>query len=132
MPRLAALPAAECWRRLAREYTAVVAFCHEDDVHVMPVNIGVRDHQVWFRTAEGAKLRAARAGARMAVSVQHHVDLDHVGWSLTARGPARVEATGPTGIGAPSVRPWLLTARDGAWVCITVDAITGRRIRSAT
>lgn len=132
VPTLDTLPIAECWARLRGEYTAVLAFCHEHDVHVMPVNVGTRDEQIWFRAAEGVKLRAARDGARMAVSVQHHVELDHGGWSVTARGHARVEEEGPPHGGVPTVRPWMLTARSGQWVCIDVDTITGRQLGGTT
>lgn len=129
MPALGALSPFECWTRLAAEYTALLAFCDDGDVHVMPINLGIQDQQVWFRTAEGTKLRAARDGARMAVSVQHHMDLDHGGWSVTVRGPATVEAEGPPVRGAPPVRPWVLDAREGQWVRVAVDTITGRELR---
>ncbi len=128
MPTLVELPPAECWTRLEAEYTALLAFAHDGDVHTMPVNVCVRDRQVWFRTLEGAKLRAARAGVRMAVAVERHDDLDHHGWSVCARGTARVESEGPPARGAATVRPWRRGAGDGAWVRVAVDTITGRQL----
>ncbi len=128
MPTLGTMEVEDCWARLRGEYTAVLAFCHEADVHVMPVNLCVRGEQVWFRAADGAKLRAARAGSRMAVSVSRHDDLDHGGWSVTARGPATVMADGPPDDGSPAVRPWVLEARDGRWIRVVVDTITGRQL----
>lgn len=131
MPTLVELPSDECWRRLAAEYTALLSFAFEDDVHVVPVNLCVRDRDVWFRTAEGAKLRAARAGVRMAVAVERHDDLTHGGWSVSARGPAGVEQEGPPARDAPTVRPWRRAAGDGAWVRVAVDTITGRQLVGA-
>ncbi len=129
MPTLRALPTSECWSRLGAAYTAVLAFCHDDDVHVMPVNLSVGDEQIWFRTNEGTKLRAARQGARMAVAVHQEAALEHGGWSVTARGPATVVVEGPPRAGGvPTVRPWALDAREGQWVHIAVDAITGREL----
>ena len=131
MPSLAELTPAECWTRLAAAYTAIVAFAHEDDVHVLPVNVCVRDRQVWFRTAEGLKLRAAAAGVRMAVAVERHDEVEHHGWSVCARGPASVEPDGPPRRDAPIVRPWRRDAHDGAWVRVAVDTITGRQLVAA-
>lgn len=132
MPTLRALPTAVCWSRLGAAYTAVLGFCHEDDVHVMPVNLCVWNEQVWFRTNEGVKLRAAREGVRMAVAVHQEAALEHGGWSVTARGPVTVTADGPPRVsGARTVRPWALDAREGQWVRIAVDAITGRELGHA-
>lgn len=128
MPALVELPPAECWTRLAAEYTVLVCFAHDGDVHAMPVNACVRDRQVWFRTTEGVKLRAARAGTRMAVVVERHDDLDHHGWSICARGVAEVDPDGPPARGGPIVRPWRRGARDGTWVRVAVDTITGRQL----
>ena len=131
MPSLAELTPAECWSRLGVEYTAIVAFTHEGDVHGLPVNVCVRDRQVWFRTTEGLKLRAAAAGVRMAVVVERHDEVEHGGWSVCARGPASVEPEGPPRRDAPVVRPWRRGARGGAWVRIAVDTITGRQLVAA-
>lgn len=128
MPTLATLPVVECWTRLAGEYTAMLSFCHDGDVHAMPVNIVVRDRQVWFRAPEGAKLRAARGGTRMALAVHRQDAIDHAGWSVTARGRASVEEDGPPFDGGPPVRPWAMEARNGAWVHVAVDTITGRQL----
>lgn len=128
MPRLAELSTAECWTRLAAEYTALVAFAHEGEVHVLPVNVCVRDHDVWFRAGDGVAQQAARSGARMAVAVERHDDLAHAGWSVAARGDAGVDADGPPAQGAPTVRPWRRGAQQGAWVRVAVDTITGRQL----
>lgn len=128
MPTLAALPVVECWTRLEAEYTAMLSFCHDGDTHAMPVNFCVRDRQLWFRAPEGVKLRAARSGARMALSVHRQDAIEHAGWSVTARGPATVEPEGPSSRGTPTVRPWALEARGGTWVRVAVDTITGRQL----
>lgn len=128
MPTLAHLPASECWTRLAAAYTAVVSFAHEGEVHAMPVNCCVRDQAVWFRTASGVKLRAASSGARMAVTIHAHDELQHSGWSVSARGRASIRPEGPSGDGAPTVRPWLRDAGSGQWVRVDVDTITGRQL----
>lgn len=128
MPHLVDLPPAECWTRLAATSTASLAFALEGDVHVEPVNVCVRDRQVWFRSTDGLKLRAARAGVRMAVAIGAHDDVEHRGWSVTARGPASVEPEGPPAGDRPTVRPWRRDAADGAWVRVAVDTITGREL----
>lgn len=128
MPTLTELSAAASWDRLAAAYTVLLAFAHDGDVHVMPVNAGAHDQQVWFRTTGDNALRAAGAGARMAVAIEHHDAFSHTGWSVTARGPARVAPEGPGTTGQATVRPWRGDARDGTWVCIAVDTITGRQL----
>jgi hypothetical protein len=128
MPSLSALPPVECWARLEAVSTAMLAFAHEGDVHVVPVNICVRDRQVWFRTGEGVKRRAARAGVRMAVALEQHDDLSHGGWSVAARGPASLEPDGPPTRGRPTVRPWRRQAQEGDWVRVAVDTIEGRQL----
>lgn len=128
MPHLAELPPGECWARLEAEYTALLSFAHEHDVHAMPVNICIRDRQVWFRATEGVKLRAARAGVRMALTVEQHDDLTHGGWSVSARGTASTSDQGPPARGRPTVRPWRRGAQQGTWVHVAVDTITGREL----
>lgn len=128
MPRLVDLPPVECWTRLEATSTASVAFVDDQDVHVEPVNVCVRDREVWFRSTDGAKLRAARAGRRMAVAIGAHDDLGHTGWSVTARGPAALAPEGPPDEGRPTVRPWRRDAAQGAWVRVAVDTITGREL----
>ncbi len=132
MPSLAELTPAECWTRLEAEYTALLSFAHEDDLHCLPVNVCVRDRQVWFRSAEGLKLRAARAGVRMAVAVERHDAIEHGGWSVSARGPASVEEEGPPPGRGPIVRPWRRGAAGGAWIRVAVDTITGRQLVAGT
>lgn len=128
MPSLVDLPPVECWSRLEAASTASLAFTFEGDVHVEPVNVCVRHRQLWFRSGHGLKLRAARAGVRMAVAIGSHDDLEHVGWSVTARGPASVDPDGPAAEGRPTVRPWRRDAVGGHWVRIAVDTITGREL----
>ena len=128
MPQLAPLPPVECWHRLEAASTAFAAFTFEGDVHVEPVNVCVRDRQVWFRATDGLRLRAARAGVRVAVAIGAHDDLEHRGWSVTARGAASVDPDGPPARGRPTVRPWRREAMQGAWVRVPVDTITGREL----
>ena len=128
MPVLTELTVDECWARLQAEYTALVAFVHEDDVHVLPVNMSAHDRVIWFLTEAGTKLDAARAGVRMAVAVEWHDDVDHLGWSVTARGPSDVVPEGPGHEDRPVVRPWRRDAQRGQWVRIAVDTITGRQL----
>ena len=127
MPHLAPVPPADCWDMLGRAVTAQVAFWHEDDIHAMPVNIMVRDGQVWFRTRTGGvKHRAASASARMAISVAVvTTGPDHLGVSATVRGPARLAEPPPGGITA---RPWAPEARAGVWVCVDVCTVEGRQL----
>ncbi len=127
MPHLTPVPDVDCWDVLGAAVTAHVSFWHEDEIHAMPVNIMVRDGQIWFRTRpDGVKLRAAAANVRMAVAVTPPPDgLDHLGVSATARGPSRL-AEPP--VGGITVRPWAPDARDGAWVCVDVDTVVGRRL----
>ena len=76
MPHLEPVPERDCWELLGAAVTAQVSFWHEDEIHAMPVNIMVRDGQVWFRTPdEGIKVRAATANVRMAVAVAPPPDL---------------------------------------------------------
>ena len=128
MPILTELTVDECWARLQAEYTALVAFVHDHEIHVQPVNISAHDSSVWFRTQAGTKLDAARAGVRMAVAVEWHDEVDHLGWSVAARGPSQVVPDGPSHEQGMVVRPWRRDAQEGQWVRIAVDTITGRQL----
>jgi len=122
----------EAGRRLRRAHLAVLAFTWDDEIHVMPVNVGVDRNAVWFRAVAGVKLDAATAGIRMAVHIHDSDVVEHGGWSVTARGAAVVDPDGPTTGLLPQVRPWIEPARGGAWVRIPIDRLDGRELASST
>lgn len=107
---------------------AVVCFSWEDEIHAMPVNIGVDATSVWLRSNDGVKLEAACAGVRMAVCIHDSDVLEHAGWSVTVRGPAEVVPEGPLQPLLRQVRPWYTTARNAAWIRVSLDRLDGREL----
>lgn len=93
---------------------------------IFPINIYADDGTILFRTAEGTKLAEIAVNDRVAFETDGYTE--HVGWSVVAKGHARVltslreiEAAEKT-----PLRPWIPTLKYN-FVKIEVDDITGRR-----
>ena len=57
---------------------------------IFPVNYGLVDGHIVFRTAPGSKLAAAARGAVIAFEVDDYDRADRSGWSVLAIGPSEV------------------------------------------
>ncbi|MFF7047232.1 helix-turn-helix domain-containing protein [Streptomyces griseorubiginosus] len=96
---------------------------------VVPVNYGVVDGAIVFRTAVGAT-PAQASGRRVAFEVDRVDDDLSQGWSVLVRGPAH-DVTDPDEARRLAERvysaPWAGGRRD-LWIRIEADVVTGRRI----
>lgn len=95
---------------------------------VEPVNFLLDDRGIVFRTREGAKLLAARAGTVVAFEVDELEPVARTGWSVTVVGEARVLGDAEAEhYRRALLQPWVNGARDDV-VVIDVALVTGRRI----
>ena len=121
---------AECLRLLGTQRIGRLGFLTGDQPMVLPVNYGVEDGVVVFRTGEGAKLDGARKG-KVAFEVDD-LDADGCGgWSVVIQGVADdITDTGDwfeerlRAIAGPA---WVPGDADH-YVRITPSQISGRRL----
>jgi nitroimidazol reductase NimA-like FMN-containing flavoprotein (pyridoxamine 5'-phosphate oxidase superfamily) len=95
---------------------------------VLPVNYGVLDGDVVFRTVEGTKLAGAAAGAVVAFEVDD-IDREGHGWSVLVVGRAAVIVDGVDRARADAVIPatWLPTEPSHI-VRVRSELVSGRRL----
>jgi uncharacterized protein len=78
----------ECRERLAGASVGRVAFCTPQGPSIYPVNVGVVDGDVLFRTAPYSELGSQVGGRQVALEVDEVDPADASGWSVVARGEA--------------------------------------------
>lgn len=117
----------ECWELIRGMPVGRIAFVDAGEPVILPVNHAAVGHQIVFRTYRGAMLHEALMGRSVAFEVDGFDPATRSGWSVLARGVARVpEETGP--LEALRLDAWADgTSRDD-WVQVLVEEITGRRI----
>jgi nitroimidazol reductase NimA-like FMN-containing flavoprotein (pyridoxamine 5'-phosphate oxidase superfamily) len=96
---------------------------------ILPVNYGMLDGMIVFRTAPGTKLSAAVQEAVVAFEVDHADSHARAGWSVLVVGHARriTDAELLERVRALELRPWAPGQRDH-FVQISPEMVTGRRI----
>ena len=119
-----------CWRLLARAAFGRVGFVDSDgEVVVLPVNAGVHDHRVIFRTAAATSLARRGDGSMVAFEADHTDHVAEAGWSVVVRGRLWDVTDGP--IPAMwrefAVHPWAPPPRD-RWMVIDPVRVTGRMV----
>ena len=77
----------ECVELLATQVIGRVAVVVDGRASVFPVNYVLDHGHIVFRTDEGTKLDAARAGATVTFEVDRSDPMYHTGWSVMATGP---------------------------------------------
>ena len=118
---------ATCWRLLARAGFGRVAFFHDDELHVLPVNAAVKAEKVIFRVLAGSLIAAAGHGAMVAFE-SDEIDLTaESGWSVLVRGSLWDITDTPTASAWDelTVRSWA-PGRPGRWMCVEPSTVTGR------
>jgi nitroimidazol reductase NimA-like FMN-containing flavoprotein (pyridoxamine 5'-phosphate oxidase superfamily) len=128
-PRLTELDTAECLRLLSDHGIGRLAVTGEEGPAVVPVNYGVSDGAVVFRTAPGATPSLA-VGKKVAFEVDRVDEALSEGWSVLVVGTASA-VTDPEavrGLREPDLTaPWAGGERL-LWVRIAPERVTGRRI----
>ena len=122
------LTAAECAELLASVEIGRVAWADETGrVVVVPVNFGVDDGDVIFRSAEGGKLGAVDAGRPLSFQVDDAEPAERVGWSVLVTGSAsRVHDPAEVERLSAVARPW--ASGRSQVVRLRPEIVTGRRI----
>ena len=105
---LEVLTSAACWQMLTDAAIGRVAFVHQGQPVVLPVNHGVVGHSIVFRTREGAKLSAAVMADAVAFEADGWDVAARTGWSVLVSGVAstvveREEVGAPGPVGARTV-----------------------------
>jgi len=120
-----ALSTAECWQRIEAAPYGRVAATAAGEIDIFPVNHGIQDGTVVFRTAAGTKLLELTINKRVAFEVDGFTDTD--AFSVVVKGLAEefdrqgeVYAAERLGI-----TPWAPEEKD-RWVRITPTEMHGR------
>ena len=128
------LPLQDCLHRLGTARVGRVAFVHDGEPVILPVNHGLDGEAVVFRSSPGSKLAAAEDELPVAFEVDGF-DVDRqTGWSVVVRGTA-TRVTDPTVIDRLErlgVWPWARATERRDWVRIRAYEISGRRIPMRT
>ncbi|OIJ68692.1 helix-turn-helix domain-containing protein [Streptomyces mangrovisoli] len=128
-PEFGELTEERCRALLGTHGVGRVAVTTPEGPLVVPVNYGVVDGAVVYRTAPGT-VPARAAGHRVAFEVDRVDDTLGASWSVLVRGTARAVAAAevvrrPTG--RPYPEPWA-GGRRRLWIRIEPSSVTGRRI----
>ena len=114
---------------LAEHDLGRLAFVDDLGPIVVPVNYVLDRHELVIRTDEGAKLRAASCGVKVAFEIDGTDAAGRGGWSVLVRGEA-VTVTDPAELGRLRdlpLRP-LAPGRKGHYIRVMPAVLTGRRI----
>ncbi|MGZ4640078.1 MAG: CBS domain-containing protein [Actinomycetes bacterium] len=120
----------ECLDRLRKARIGRLAFIRDGGPVVLPVNHGVDDVGVVFRTTWGSKLLMAEQQGPVAFEVDGVDEERETGWSVLVTGSASIvyetaEAERLDGLG---VHSWAGVDEDALWVRILAEDISGREI----
>jgi uncharacterized protein len=124
------LDRAACLRLLGTVDVGRCAWVGENgQVVVIPVNFAIEEGNIIFRSAEGAKLAAARAGQRFSFEADDVEPALRTGWSVLVTGRAS-EITEPEEAArlVQLVHPWARDERSNV-VRLQTEQVTGRRLR---
>ncbi|MDR2280885.1 MAG: pyridoxamine 5'-phosphate oxidase family protein [Gordonia sp. (in: high G+C Gram-positive bacteria)] len=118
----------QAWEMLAGTVFGRLAMAVDDDPDIFPVNVHVDPvtRTILLRTAEGAKLSTMAVNNRVVFETDAFTS--RVGWSVVARGRARILVGTDEILRADQtpLSPWIPTLKT-QYVEITVDRVTGRR-----
>jgi CBS domain-containing protein len=120
----------ECLRRLRSAPVGRLAFVHDGDPVVLPVNHGLDGMCVVFRTTWGSKLEAAQSAGAAAFEVDGFDERTRTGWSVLVRGSLSTvyEVDDIRRYEALGVHAWAGLDADAVWIVLRPDEITGREI----
>ena len=116
-----------CWRLVARAGFGRVGFVDNDfELVVLPVNAGVHERRVIFRTSSTTSLARRGNGSEVAFEADDTDRVAESGWSVVVQG----RLWDVTDQAAPdwnelAVRPWAPPPRD-RWMMIEPSRVSGR------
>jgi hypothetical protein len=125
--RVIELSTAECWSLLRGSHVGRLAWTTTGGPVVVPVNLVLDGRSVRIRTSAHSEMVGKVDDERVAVQVDAFDELRRSGWSVLARGVARVRYDDVDG---PEPDLWPTDPRP-ALVVVTIDELTGRKLVSA-
>jgi len=128
------LTSAECLELLASTPVGRIAFLHDGDVVILPINIGLWNRSIVFSTQPGSKLDTAVMARQVSVEVDEWNSTTHEGWSVLAKGTASTvtDADEIAELDDLSVTAWIRPDAPRSWVRMLPNEITGRRVPATT
>ncbi len=119
-----------CDEYLATTPVGRLAFVHDGEVQIFPVNYRWHRGTVVFRTATGAKLDAAAMLRSVAFEIDGWDANTATGWSVLVTGVAEeVESEDEVSeLAGLDLRPWAGPRGRDRWMRIRPESITGRSI----
>jgi nitroimidazol reductase NimA-like FMN-containing flavoprotein (pyridoxamine 5'-phosphate oxidase superfamily) len=125
----------ECLRRLTECPVGRIAFLHDGEIAVLPVNHTVQGLNIYFRTRGASKIEAAVNSDRVSFEVDSYNPRAKDGWSVLVHGTAEV-VSDPDDLRRlePIARePWLPPEPSPmTWIRVRSTAITGRALWEAS
>jgi CBS domain-containing protein len=119
-----------CVERLRQAPVGRLAFIHDGDPVVLPVNHGLDELDVVFRTTWGSKLQLAQSSGPVAFEVDGVDENRETGWSVLVKGTASIvyESSDLERLERLGVGAWAGVGDDAFWVRIRAQEITGREV----
>lgn len=120
----------ECVRHLRAALVGRIAFLHEGEPVIFPVNYAVDGLDVVFRSTWGSKLEHAQHAGTVAFEVDGSDDEQRLGWSVLVTGVADVvyDEQQSDRLDRLALRGWATTTEPTFWVRIRAEQVTGRAI----
>ena len=120
----------ECARYLRATLVGRIAFLHEGEPVIFPVNYAVDGLDVVFRSTWGSKLEHAQHAGIVAFEVDGSDDEARLGWSVLVSGVAEVvyDEQESERLDRLALRGWAPASEPTFWVRIRAEQVTGRAI----
>ena len=120
----------ECLAHVRDEPVGRVAFVHDGDPVILPVNHAVDGLHVFYRSTWGSKLQVARHAGSVALEVDGYDAEAQTGWSVLVSGVAEAvyDAEDSARLDALPLRSWVGAGDPTFWVRIRAEQVTGRAV----
>jgi nitroimidazol reductase NimA-like FMN-containing flavoprotein (pyridoxamine 5'-phosphate oxidase superfamily) len=127
---LAVLDLDECFERVRRVVVGRVAFVHDGEPVVLPVNHGLDGNDIVFRTTWGSKLQQAQHAHLVAFEADDFDAGVRRGWSVLVTGKATVvyDEEEIDRLERLGVHSWARVLDPVFWVRIRPQQVSGREI----
>jgi nitroimidazol reductase NimA-like FMN-containing flavoprotein (pyridoxamine 5'-phosphate oxidase superfamily) len=118
-----------CWRLIGRTRIGRLGFVLAGQPRVLPVNTGVLERQIVFRTSRDSTLGGLTNGSNVTFECDDADPVAESGWSVVVRGRlcAVVDPDELTRLAESDLHPWAPGAKD-RWMKIAPTEVTGRVI----
>jgi nitroimidazol reductase NimA-like FMN-containing flavoprotein (pyridoxamine 5'-phosphate oxidase superfamily) len=119
-----------CWRLIGRTPIGRLGFVLAGQPRVLPVNTGVLDRQVVFRTSRDSTLGGLFNGSNVTFECDETDLVAESGWSVVVRGRlwAVVDPDELARLAESELHPWAPGVKD-RWMKITPMEVTGRVVK---